>query len=176
MAAEELAREMLRTGRADLARLALRILSRAGRVALAERPEDLDRGELRELLRRGAVAILRRAAGERVEDAASKAALLAQVCLLVEVEAALRSVDAQPLLRRLLTAAAEHLRRAGLREQAEELEKRARTYRPPQTPLEEIAVERAAEELAAAAALGGPRPEEVAEALETLAAAQGGRA
>ena len=111
-----------------------------------------------------------------VEDAASKAALLAQVCLLVEVDAALRGVDAQPLLRRLLTAAAEHLRRAGLREQAEGLEKRARTYRPPRTPLEEIAVERAAEELAAAAALGGPRPEKVAEALEILAAAQGGRA
>ena len=212
----EVAREMLRTGRSDVALLALRLLARTDRLVLIERPEDL--GSAAKLLKGGAVAvvahprlfaellgeeegaaarvlrlaqspelagleevqqavaILRNTVEKRVEEAAAKAALLAQVCLLVEVEASLRGVDAQPLLRRLYSAAAEHVKRAGLREQAEELEKRARSYRPPRTPLEEAAVERAAEMLAAAAALGGPQPEKVAEALETLAAAQGGRA
>ena len=211
----EVAREMLRTGRSDVALLALRLLARTDRLVLIERPEDL--GSAAKLLKGGAVAVVahprlfaellgeeegaaarvlrlaqspelagleevRQAAAilrnteKRVEEAAAKAALLAQVCLLVEVEASLRGVDAQPLLRRLYSAAAEHVKRAGLREQAEELEKRARSYRPPRTPLEEAAVERAAEMLAAAAALGGPQPEKVAEALETLAAAQGGRA
>jgi DNA-binding TFAR19-related protein (PDSD5 family) len=70
-------------------------------------------------------------------------------------------------VRRLLLAAADHLREAGLSEQAAKVEERTKQLRTPK-PEEAEAVERAALELAAKAALGGPKPEELTEILRSL--------
>jgi len=101
-------------------------------------------------------------------DALNKVALIAQLIAMVEAEAALQGVDAQPLVRRLLLAAADHLREAGLGEQAARVEERAKQLRAP-SPGEAEAVEQAALEPAAEIALGGPKPEELAEILKSLA-------
>jgi hypothetical protein len=203
---EGAARELLRCGRPELARLALRLYARAGRLVLVESERELIArfDELRGLVERGAVLVaahpslfaeiagsdpqarakvlklareldleeLREAARllerEAPIDALNKAALIAQLVAMVEAEALVQGVDAQPLVRRLLLAAADHLREAGLVEQAARVEERARQLRAPK-PGEAEAVERAALELAAKAALGGPKPEELAEVLRALA-------
>jgi hypothetical protein len=67
----------------------------------------------------------------------------------VEAEAALREVDAQPLIRRLLIAASEHLREAS---SAEEVGAVERTVQMPEERL----------------TLGGSKPEELEEALPLL--------
>jgi hypothetical protein len=71
-------------------------------------------------------------------------------------------------VRRLLLAAADHLREAGLGEQAVKVEEQARALRAP-SPDEAEAVEQAALGLAAEITLGGPKPEELAEALRHFA-------
>ena len=203
---EDAARDLLRCGRPELARLALRLYAKAGRLVLIESEKQLvERFDgLRELVKRGAVLVaahpslfselagsdadararvlklarelevpeLKEAAqflerGALIEPL-NKVALIAQLIAMVEAEAALQGVDAQPLVRRLLLAAADHLREAGLNEQAARVEERARQLRAPK-PGEAEAVERAALELAARVALGGPKPEELAEILKTLA-------
>jgi hypothetical protein len=202
---EEAARELLRCGRPELAKLALRLYARAGRLVLVEREEQLVErfDELRELVKRGAVlaaahpSLFSEIAGsdprararvlelaceldleelrvaarllerEAPLDALNKAALIAQLVAMVEAEALVQGVDAQPLVRRLLLAAADHLREAGLLEQAAEVEESARALRAP-SPGEAEAVERAALELAGKLALGGPKPEELAEVLRSL--------
>jgi hypothetical protein len=202
---EEAARDLLRCGRSELARLALRLYAKSGRLVLVEAEGQLVErfDELRELVKRGAVLVaappslfselagsdpqararvlelareldleeLREAAGilerELPLDALNKAALIAQLIAMVEAEAALQGVDAQPLTRRLLLAAADHLREAGLSEQAAKVEERAKQLRTPK-PEEAEVVERAALELAAKAALGGPKPEELTEILRSL--------
>jgi hypothetical protein len=203
---EEAARDLLRCGKPELAKLALRVFAKSGRLVLVESEQQLVErfDELRELVERGAVLVaahpslfaeiagsdpqarakvlklareldleeLREAAQllerEAPIDALNKAALIAQLIAMVEAEALVQGVDAQPLVRRLLLAAADHLREAGLAEQAAKVEERARMLRAP-SPSEAEAVERAALELAARAALGGPRPEELAEVLRSLA-------
>jgi hypothetical protein len=203
---EDAARDLLRCGRPELARLALRLYAKAGRLVLVEREQQLVErfDELRELVKGGAVLVaahpslfselagsdpgararvlelarelevpeLREAARllerEAPIDALNKAALIAQLIAMVEAEALVQGVDAQPLVRRLLLAAADHLRGAGLSEHAAKVEEQARQLRAPK-PGEAEAVERAAVELAAKTALGGPKPEELAEILKTLA-------
>jgi hypothetical protein len=188
-----------------LARLALRLYAKAGRLVLIEGEKPLvERFDgLRELVKQGAVLVAAHPslfselagsdAGARarvlklarelevpeLKEAAqflergapieplNKAALIAQLIAMVEAEAALQGVDAQPLTRRLLLAAADHLREAGLSEQAAKVEERAKQLRAP-SPGEAEAVERAALELAAKVALGGPKPEELAEVLRSL--------
>jgi DNA-binding PadR family transcriptional regulator len=137
---------------------------------------ELGRKVAEELARRLDVEELRRAAeftGRRGRpisiDALNKAALLAQLIAMVEAEAIIQGVDAQPLVRRLLLAAADHLREAGFAEQAAKVEEQARMLRAPSAS-EAEAVERAALDLAAKIALGGPKPEELAETLRLLAA------
>jgi len=190
-----------------LARLALRLYAKAGRLVLIERESELVErfDELRNLLKRGAVLVaahpsffselagsdpqararvlglarelevpeLKEAAQflerEVPLDALNKAALITQLIAMVEAEATVQGVDAQPLVRRLLLAAADHLREAGLGEQAARVEEQARALRAP-SPGEAEAVEQAALELAAEIALGGPKPEELAETLKSLAA------
>ena len=189
-----------------MARLALRIYAKAGRLVLIESEKQLvERFDgLRELVEQGAVLVaahpsffselagsdpgararvlklarelevpeLKEAAqllerGAPIEPL-NKAALIAQLIAMVEAEALVQGVDAQPLVRRLLLAAADHLREAGLGEQAAKVEERAKQLRAP-SPGEAGAVERAALELAAKTALGGPKPEELAEILKSLA-------
>jgi hypothetical protein len=204
---EDAARDLLRCGRSELARLALRLYAKSGRLVLVERESELVEqfDELRELVGRGAVLVaahpslfselagtdpsararvlklareldleeLREAARllerELPLDALNRAALIAQLVAMVEAEATVQGVDAQPLVRRLLLAAADHLREAGLGEQAARVEEQARALRAP-SPGEAEAVEQAALELAAEIALGGPKPEELAEILKSLAA------
>jgi hypothetical protein len=203
---EDAARDLLRCGRPELARLALRLYEQAGRLVLVESESELVErfDELRELVKGGAVLVaahpslfselagsdpgararvlelarelevpeLKEAARllerEAPIDALNKAALIAQLIAMVEAEALVQGVDAQPLVRRLLLAAADHLRGAGLSEQAARVEEQARQLRAPK-PEEAEAVERAALELAAKIALGGPKPEELAEILKSLA-------
>jgi hypothetical protein len=203
---EDAARDLLRCGRPELARLALRLYAKAGRLVLIERESELvERFDgLRELVKRGAVVAvahpslfaelagsdpqararvlklarelevpeLKEAAAllerEAPTDALNRVALIAQLIAMVEAEATLQGVDAQPLVRRLLLAAADHLREAGLGEQAAKVEEQAKQLRAPK-PEEAEAVERAAVELAAKIALGGPKPEELAEILKSLA-------
>jgi hypothetical protein len=129
------------------------------KARVLELARELDAPELREAAR-----LLER---EAPLDALNKAALIAQLVAMVEAEALVQGVDAQPLVRRLLLAAADHLREAGLVEQAAEVEERARMLRAPK-PEEAEAVERAALELAGKLALGGPKPEELAEVLRSL--------
>ena len=204
---EEAARDLLRCGRSELARLALRLYERAGRLVLVESESELVErfDELRELVKGGAVLVaahpslfseiagsdpqarsrvlelarklevpeLREAARilerEAPTEVLNRVALIAQLIAMVEAEAALQGVDAQPLVRRLLLAAADHLREAGLGEHAAKVEERARALRAP-SPGEAEAVERAALELAAKIALGGSKPEELAEVLRHFAA------
>jgi hypothetical protein len=203
---EEAARDLLRCGRPELARLALRLYAKAGRLVLIESEKQLVErfDELRELVKQGAVLMaahpslfselagsdpgakarvlklarelevpeLKEAAQllerEAPLDALNRAALIAQLIAMVEAEALVQGVDAQPLVRRLLLAAADHLREAGLGEQAAKVEEQAKQLRAPK-PEEAEAVERAAVELAAKIALGGPKPEELAEILKSLA-------
>jgi hypothetical protein len=203
---EEAARDLLRCGRPELAKLALHLYAKSGRLVLIESEKQLvERFDgLRELVKQGAVLVaahpslfselagsdpqararvlklarelevpeLREAAGilerEAPLDALNKAALIAQLIAMVEAEAALQGVDAQPLVRRLLLAAADHLREAGLGEQAAKVEEQAKQLRAPK-PEEAEAVERVALELAGKIALGGPKPEELAEILRSLA-------
>jgi hypothetical protein len=202
----EAARDLLRCGKSELARLALRLYERAGRLVLVESESELVErfDELRELVKQGAVLVVAhpsffselagsdpgakarvlklarelevpelREAAQFLERGApieplNKVALIAQLIAMVEAEAALQGVDAQPLTRRLLLAAADHLRAAGLNEHAAKVEERARMLRAP-SPGEAEAVERAALELVAKAALGGPKSEELAEILRLLA-------
>jgi hypothetical protein len=203
---EDAARDLLRCGRPELARLALRLYAKSGRLVLIEGEKQLvERFDgLRELVKQGAVLVaahpslfselagsdpqararvlklarelevpeLKEAAGilerEAPLDALNRAALIAQLIAMVEAEALVQGVDAQPLVRRLLLAAADHLREAGLGEQAAKVEEQAKQLRAPK-PEEAEAVERAALELAAKIALGGPKPEELAEILKSLA-------
>jgi hypothetical protein len=203
---EDAARDLLRCGRPELARLALRLYAKAGGLVLIEREEQLvERFDgLRELVKGGAVLVaahpslfselagsdpqararvlklarelevpeLKEAARllerEAPTDALNRVALIAQLIAMVEAEALVQGVDAQPLVRRLLLAAADHLREAGLGEQAAKVEEQAKQLRAPK-PEEAETVERAAVELAARVALGGPRPEELAEILKSLA-------
>jgi hypothetical protein len=203
---EDAAQNLLRCGRPELARLALRLYAKAGRLVLIESEKQLvERFDgLRELVKQGAVVavahpslfaelagsdpgakarVLKLArelevpelkeAAQLLEQGApieplNKVALIAQLIAMVEAEAALQGVDAQPLVRRLLLAAADHLREADLDEQAAKVEEQAKQLRAPK-PEEAEAVERAAVELAAKIALGGPKPEELAEILKSLA-------
>jgi hypothetical protein len=203
---EDAARDLLRCGRPELARLALRLYAKAGRLVLIEGEKQLvERFDgLRELVKQGAVLVaahpslfselagsdpqararvlklvrelevpeLKEAAAllerETPLDALNRAALIAQLIAMVEAEALVQGVDAQPLVRRLLLAAANHLREAGLGEQAAKVEEQAKQLRAPK-PEEAEAVERTALELAAKIALGGPKPEELAEILKSLA-------
>jgi len=203
---EDAARDLLRCGRPELARLALRLYAKAGRLVLIESEKQLvERFDgLRELVKRGAVLVAAhpslfaelagsdpsakarvleltrelevpelREATQFLEreiplEALNKVALIAQLVAMVEAEATIQGVDAQPLVRRLLLAAADHLREAGLNDQAAKVEEQAKQLRAP-SPGEAEAVERAAVELAAKAALGGPKPEELAEILRSLA-------
>ena len=98
----------------------------------------------------------------------NRAALTAQPTAIVETETIVQGVDAQPLVRRLLLAAADHLRGADLSEVAERLEGQAWMLRV-HSPGETEAVEQTALQLAAKIALGGPKPEELAEILKLLA-------
>jgi hypothetical protein len=202
---EEAAQNLLRCGRPELAKLALRVYAKSGRLVLVESEQQLVErfDELRELVKQGAVLVaahpsffvevaggdpgararvlelarklevpeLREAARilerELPLGALNKVAVIAQLIAMVEAEATVQGVDAQPLVRRLLLAAADHLRAAGLNEQADKVEAQARQLRAP-SPREAEAVERAALELAEKAALGGPKPEELAEILRSL--------
>jgi hypothetical protein len=80
-------------------------------------------------------------------DALNKAALIAQLVVMVGAETIVQGVDVQLLVCRLLLAAANHLREAGFAEQAAKVEGLARQLRA-SSPRKAEAVERAALELA----------------------------